>query len=584
VKRLTRRNATFTLALGALGWLLLLAVTWLPGIWPVQPPGPGLVPELLSLLVIMAVRAMAFELYEGAMVSLDSPFYIASAITIGSVRTAWLVAIGLAVDMGVRALLPADGVRRRDRLPFVLYLSGITSALVLLVALAFGVDERSLPGQGMPAHVAIWLVPAMGVALLVLHYALQGTRMRLEGFAPRDVARYMALPGIVAETTLLPLAVVMVIIYDPGSPAAFVLLGATYLLVNFMFNRVHRAGAMLRRRVQELEVLNRMAHAIGSALEQRPIIERVSRETVAAVPEASHFAVGLREGAERGSLHVYLRDSQTLTRHELPRAGIGARVLETGGTVLIEDAGEQGDPSLGEGRLRCLAAAPLVLYGETIGYLVVGSPRPGVFGADHARLLEAIAGQASVAIENARLYELATIDGLTELYVRRYFDGRVQDEWQRGRRFHTSFAVVIMDLDDFKEINDRHGHAAGDRLLREIATVVRNSLRGIDIAARYGGDEFGFVLPRTRLEDARGVAERIRGDVERHAFRWNELVHRVTASVGVAGYPEAGVEDPQQVVHAADEALYRAKAAGKNRVEVAPRPASAEIRPLRAGT
>ena len=111
---------------------------------------------------------------------------------------------------------------------------------------------------------------------------------------------------------------------------------------------------------------------------------------------------------------------------------------------------------------------------------------------------------------------------------------------------------------------------AGDRLLREIATVVRGSLRGIDIAARYGGDEFGFVLPRTRLEDAKGVAERIRHDVQQHRFRWEGEKYQVTASMGVAAYPDVGKEDAQEIVRAADEALYRAKAAGKNRVEQQP--------------
>ena len=556
------------MALGALGWALLLAAQFVPGLAPPQPPDPGLVPLVLSLLVIMAVRAMAFEVYEGAMVSLDSPFYVASALTVGTVRAAWLVAIGLTFDTLARALMPMHGVRRRDRLLFVLYLSGATAGPVLLVGWLFGADSRAISGDPMAAHTAVWLVPAMGAVLLVLQYAVQGTRMRMEGLAPRDIARYMALPGIVAETTLLPLAVVVVIVYDPAAPAAFVMLGATYLLVNFMFNRVHQAGAMLRRRVRELEILNRMAHAIGSALEQRPIIERVSRETIAAVPEASHFAIGLREAEDRQSMFVYLRDSQVIQSREMPREGIAARVLQSGQAILVADTRE--DPAGGsEGDLRCLVAVPLVLYGETVGFLQIGSPLADVFGADQRRLLEAIAGQASVAIENARLYELATIDGLTGLFVRRYFDARVLDEWQRGRRFQTAFAVVIMDLDDFKEINDGHGHAAGDRLLREISGVVRGSLRGIDIAARYGGDEFAFVLPRTGLNDARGVAERIRADVERHVFRWDGIHYRITSSIGVAGYPEMGSDDPQEVVRAADEALYRAKAAGKNRVEAA---------------
>jgi diguanylate cyclase (GGDEF)-like protein len=456
------------------------------------------------------------------------------------------------------------GVRRRERLPFVVYMSGLTSALLLAAAWAFDADERTSHGT-LPAKTAIWLVPAMGVGLLLAHYLVQGTRMRLEGFRPRDVARRMVLPGIVAETTLLPLAVVMVLIYDPREPAAMLLLGATYVLVNFMFNRVYLAQAVLRQRVHELEILNRLGHAIGAALEQRPIVERVARETLAALPEAFRFGIGLRDGSPRGVSFRVDRDAERMHPGELPPTGPGARVIESGRAVVEESGGDSATDNGGT----CRAAVPLQLYGETMGFLEVGSPRPGAFGADEVRLLEAIANQTSVALENARLYELATIDGLTGLYVRRYFDGRVQDEWQRGRRFRTSFAVMLIDLDDFKDVNDRWGHAAGDRLLREIASVVRQSLRGIDIAARHGGDEFGVVLPRTTLSDARGVAERVRADVERHAFVWDGAEHRVTASIGVAACPDASVPDPQQVVRLADEALYRAKAAGKNRIAAA---------------
>jgi diguanylate cyclase (GGDEF)-like protein len=192
-----------------------------------------------------------------------------------------------------------------------------------------------------------------------------------------------------------------------------------------------------------------------------------------------------------------------------------------------------------------------------------------VFGADHLRLLEAISGQAAVAIQNARLYELATVDGLTGLYVRRYFDARLKEELLRAHRFGAEFALIIMDLDGFKQLNDRYGHPIGDRVLREIAQVVRRNMRGIDIAARYGGEEFAFILPRTGLVDAHVVAERIRVDVADHrVVLSDQTVLRVTASFGVAGYPESGGGDAAAMVHRADVALYRAKATGKNRVEI----------------
>src|SRR5205807_9268930 len=180
------------------------------------------------------------------------------------------------------------------------------------------------------------------------------------------------------------------------------------------------------------------------------------------------------------------------------------------------------------------------------------------------RLLEAISGQAATAVENARLYGLANIDGLTGLYCRRYFEVRIAEEIERARRFGTSFALVMLDLDDFKRLNDTLGHLAGDRALREVAAIAASQLRGVDLAARYGGEELAFLLPRTSLIDAHAVAERIRATIATHDF----LGLSITASLGVAGWAESGAIDPERLVERADAALYRAKAAGKNRVDI----------------
>ncbi|HEX6837347.1 MAG TPA: GGDEF domain-containing protein, partial [Polyangia bacterium] len=148
--------------------------------------------------------------------------------------------------------------------------------------------------------------------------------------------------------------------------------------------------------------------------------------------------------------------------------------------------------------------------------------------------------------------------------VRRYFDLRVQEEIERARRFGTSFALVMLDLDDFKRLNDTMGHLVGDRALRGVAQLAERQLRGVDLAARYGGEELAFLLPRTSLADAHAVAERIRAAIAGYDFGG---LH-ITASLGVAGWTEAGVTDPERLVERADAALYRAKAAGKNRVEI----------------
>jgi diguanylate cyclase (GGDEF)-like protein len=208
------------------------------------------------------------------------------------------------------------------------------------------------------------------------------------------------------------------------------------------------------------------------------------------------------------------------------------------------------------------------MYREVTGALVAESPTPDAFGEHELRLLDAISSQAASAVENARLYALANVDGLTGLYCRRYLDVRIAEEIERARRFSTSFALVMADLDDFKRLNDTLGHVAGDRALREVAAIAAGQLRGVDLAARYGGEELAFLLPRTSLADAHAVAERIRAAVDSYSLVEGGRSWPLTLSCGVAGWSESGATDPGGLVARADAALYRAKSAGKNRVEI----------------
>src|SRR4029079_14661627 len=131
----------------------------------------------------------------------------------------------------------------------------------------------------------------------------------------------------------------------------------------------------------------------------------------------------------------------------------------------------------------------------------------------HTRVRESLALQIAAALQNAHLYELAMVDGLTGLFMRRYFDARIDEEIERSKRFGTPFSVVMLDVDDFKKLNDTHGHLVGDRVLRAIATTVKSQMRGVDTAARYGGEEITVILPRTEMLNAYNVGERIRGAI-----------------------------------------------------------------------
>ncbi|MDF1501677.1 diguanylate cyclase [Roseisolibacter sp. H3M3-2] len=172
--------------------------------------------------------------------------------------------------------------------------------------------------------------------------------------------------------------------------------------------------------------------------------------------------------------------------------------------------------------------------------------------------------------DNARLEQLATRDPLTQLLNRRALTERLTTEMERALRYDHSVALLLIDLDHFKRVNDTHGHLVGDAVLRDVSELLLGVARSVDVVGRYGGEEFLVVLPETDDDGAAAFAERIRERVEAHAFRpWDEDRElRMTASIGVASFPAARIESVEDLFARADAALYRAKADGRNRVRL----------------
>ena len=199
---------------------------------------------------------------------------------------------------------------------------------------------------------------------------------------------------------------------------------------------------------------------------------------------------------------------------------------------------------------------------------LVMHPPEGGFSPESSALAEWLASQASIALENARLHQVAreqaVTDELTGLVNRRRLVEALASEISRASRIRVPLSLLFADLDDFKRINDCCGHPAGDEALRTFAQLLRDELRGIDTAARMGGEEFAVILPGTELEGAVAVAERIRAALAERALLRDELGGRgLTTSIGVVQY-ETGT--PDDLLGRADAALYRAKEQGKNRV------------------
>jgi diguanylate cyclase (GGDEF)-like protein/putative nucleotidyltransferase with HDIG domain len=215
--------------------------------------------------------------------------------------------------------------------------------------------------------------------------------------------------------------------------------------------------------------------------------------------------------------------------------------------------------------IRSIVYLPLVVKGEAIGSLIVASRQPNAYTPGQVHLLERLASQIAVPVENSRLYakaeQRARVDELTGLFNRRHFDERLGEEIDRHSRYGGMLSLIFLDLDFFKAYNDKHGHIAGDKVLAQIGQLIEKSIRNIDIAFRYGGDEFAVLLPQSEADDAFVVAERVRGKI---ASEMRKKKVRITTSLGLASWPSDGVT-PDELINAADKALYYTKQTGGNR-------------------
>ena len=561
-------------ALGVAGWSFLALATYWPGFGPDMPAQPDVLAFAMFLFVIVAARAMATRLLPDTAIALDSGFYVAATLCLGSVASGRMVALALTVDSVWRlAHARHDGGRERvptaDAASFLIFYGGMTGALLTLVAWAFRVDSLAVRA-GVSEATVLGTVIGMGLVFLLAHYTLQGVRTAWLGARPRTYLRRM-LPALLAEAALLPLAAIVVFLYDPDRPVKFILVGSTYLVVNYAFHRLGSTREKLRLRVAELETLNVMAHRLASSLQTSELVDTVARDTMESIPEAEILTVThLPGGAKQLVVDCFERGGAVYRLATADGHGLAARVMEENRSLYVEDLerSDLGENAAGQSGVRSWLGVPIEIHGVVEGALAVQSRTAHAFAPERIRLLEAVGAQAAVAFQNARLYELAMVDGLTGLFVRRYFDARLDEEIERSKRFGSDFSVVMMDIDDFKQLNDTWGHPAGDRLLRGIAETVRRQMRAVDTAARYGGEEFAMILPRTSMIDAYNQAERIRQQIADYRLVVDEQVLSVTASFGIASYPECRADGAEALIRLADRALYRAKRTGKNRVEL----------------
>lgn len=232
----------------------------------------------------------------------------------------------------------------------------------------------------------------------------------------------------------------------------------------------------------------------------------------------------------------------------------------------LDDPRFRDHPSVvGEPRIRSYVGVPLRTHdGHRLGTLCVVDQIPRQFSEDQ---IDVLIDLAHLAVDELELRRLATHDGLTGVMTRRFFLVEVTREFKRTRRYGGSLSCIIFDIDNFKRVNDTYGHAAGDRVLKQLATFCWQHVRTVDFVGRLGGEEFAIALPETTISQAMAVAEKLRIGIEELDIRYSRREIRVTASFGIS-MCAAGDPDFKTTLKRADAALYQAKNAGRNRTVV----------------
>lgn len=289
-------------------------------------------------------------------------------------------------------------------------------------------------------------------------------------------------------------------------------------------------------------------------------------------------------GGEASKLEPLAARGLTRSNREIPekdwrRALMGDALMLAGAeSKAVKESISSGETVRQREKEQRIMAVPLLSGERVMGVLEAVREGTGarLFSKSEAALLGALALPIASALSNsvriAEAERLSLTDDLTKLHNARFLRQFLLSEIKRARRYGSTVAAFFLDLDDFKSINDRHGHLVGSHVLMEMASVILSSVRDTDIVARYGGDEFVIILPESGIEQAMLVAERVRERIAGHRFHGGRsLCLYLTASFGVAAFPEHA-QSPQQLIACADRAMYEAKAANKNCIRVAPSP------------
>lgn len=331
----------------------------------------------------------------------------------------------------------------------------------------------------------------------------------------------------------------------------------------------------LDRKMYEISTLYSVSNSINFQSDSEQILNVIMDKTIGALY------------AERGSLMLLNDDTDELEikvvrgfKGEIRKRiglksgeGIAGTVYKNGSGVMVnkgfrDDRFKEFEEFIEDTKnIRSMICVPLKVKDRTLGVMnVVNRVSHGAtFSEDDLNLANALATHAAMAIENAKLYELSITDGMTKLFIHRFFQIRLGEEIMRARRYGSRLSLIMFDIDHFKKFNDTYGHQTGDDVLIGVAGILKKAVRqDVDVAARYGGEEFTVIAPETDGPDAMIVAERIRKAVEAAEFPGPEgAILKVKVSLGIATFP-IHAKEKMELIRKADTALYFSKENGRN--------------------
>lgn len=329
--------------------------------------------------------------------------------------------------------------------------------------------------------------------------------------------------------------------------------------------------AELERTVRELTVFHQIGKALTSTLDLSRVLETVM-EQISTLFQPDTWSLLLLDAATK-ELRFEIAVGQAAEKLKEVRLklgeGVAGWVAQRGEALLVSDAATDTRFSPRADQItrietRTIAAVPIKGREGVLGVIeLVNTPRAMKFGQEEMFMLQALADYAAIAIENARhvqrIHELTITDDLTNLFNSRHLHNVLEAEIYRSGRYGYEFSLVFLDLDHFKQVNDTHGHLVGSKLLTQVGQLIKDHLRMIDFAFRYGGDEFVVLLPQTGKHAAMNVARRLHRLIGNASFLRDEGLNlKVTASFGLACFP-ADARTKNELVRLADEAMYLVK-------------------------